>query len=382
MESLKTKVKGLVKILWSSDQHTVHPNTPTRHIISNLRDFYFTSHNLAEIDLCVFGGDFFDHLVDASDKDMRIAEYFIKEFLERCRKHNVIVRVLEGTSSHDREQPEIFVVQSPDGLDLKWVKDLSIEYFPTLGFNALYVPDNMGTKTTDEIWELTEQLLAREGLMKVDFCFFHGAFRYQLPAHLNAKAHDENKWSSIVDQIVLAGHVHIPSEYLNIRVSGSFDRISHGEEHPKGGYYVEYDISEKQTKAKFWENKKALPYVTIKLTPEDTASEIIEKVVKVIERNQYPLGSHIRLKNGSGLTTASVLAQFKEDYPNYNFKLDNVKNEDKLVGEDLYTDRKYDGINLNADNITETLLDDVFKMRDDLDESKRDELRELMKEFL
>ena len=61
------------------------------------------------------------------------------------------------------------------------------------------------------------------------------------------------------------GHVHKRSTYKKIEVAGSFDRLAHGEEEPKGFLDVTY-YSEDNRVVKFVENKDAEVYTSITLT--------------------------------------------------------------------------------------------------------------------
>ncbi len=377
----KTKTANVLKMLWSSDQHTLHNLTPTSHILSTLSTFYYTAYDLNQIDLVVLGGDFFDRLVDASNNDLRKAEYWIKEFLQRCANANVIVRVLEGTSSHDWEQPEMFEVLRPEGLNLRWVKTLSTETIEELGITVMYVPDNMGAKSTDEIWEDALAILSSQGLKLVDFIFFHGSFKYQLPAHLNHHSHDEHRWQSIVKYALFAGHVHKPSENGKIYVSGSFDRIRHGEEHPKGAYYAECNLKTETFKATFYENKKSLPYITVKVTPEMSATDVSDKLMSVMNQQHLPPHSQLRVKGGASNVVNPIVESFKKEFPLFGFAADNVKTDEQIVDDTLYSDRTYQGVTLNAGNLESSLMTYLVE-GDRLNGEDPKELSELLREFI
>ena len=42
-------MNDLISILWTSDQHNIHPRTPTNHILNNMSDFYYKQHDLSKI---------------------------------------------------------------------------------------------------------------------------------------------------------------------------------------------------------------------------------------------------------------------------------------------------------------------------------------------
>lgn len=381
LTKVSKSVKKTFRMLWSSDHHNLHDNTPTAHILSNLGDFLFRKFDLEETDFIVFGGDFFHQIVESSNLEMRRCEYWILDFLEKCKKHNVIVRVLEGTSSHDWRQPEMFELLKPTGLDLKWVRTLSIEYIEKLGINVLYVPDNMGDKKPDVIWNETIELLSSKGLKQVDFVFFHGAFKYQIDERFSEHSHDERQWKTIAKFGIFAGHVHKPSQNGNIYVSGSFDRIAHGEEHPKGGYVVDFNPETDYFKATFYENKKALPFVTLKVGVESTTSEITDRLNDLIEKHKFPLFSQIRIKGGLPEVVNPIIGFFKTNYPQFIFKAENASSPDQLVEDRLYTEQTYVGVTLTKENITESLIE-FLNDAGRIGEDDHGRIRTLIKEFI
>lgn len=369
------------KGLWFSDQHTLHNKTPTFWVLKNMSEFIYRAHDLKDIDIIVFGGDLFDRLVDAADGNLRLVQHWIRDFLIECNKHNVIVRVLEGTRSHDMEQPETFVVQKPEGLNLKWVKELSIEIIPELDLSVMYVPDNMGHMSNEQIWDKAVEKLSEAGLSKVNMIAFHGMWDYQAPPHIAHKYHNSELWSTIVDHIIFSGHVHIPSEYNKHRSSGSFDRCRHGEEHPKGGYEFEFNISQDYFKTKFWENKNALPYLTLRVSDEDDFDTLTDRLNKLIERNKLPHHSRIAVKGKNGALINGVVGWFKTTYPNFGFDVDTSETKNKLVDERMETEETYVGISADKDSLPGMLLDSIEEKHPDCPFT-RDDLGETLKEFL
>lgn len=366
--------------LWFSDQHTLHNNTPTHHVLRNASQFLTRSHNLEEVDLVVFGGDFYERLVDASHPDMRLTQHWIREFLLKCLEHNVIVRVLEGTSSHDREQPENFVVQCPDGLNLKWVKELSYEYIEELGIDMIYVPDNMSGISPDTIWNQALELLSANGVKEVDYVWFHGAFEYQIPLKFSKHSHSEVRWQSIVKRNIFAGHVHKPSKYGKIRVSGSFDRTAHGEEHPKGGYEFWWDKESDWCDSKFWENKNALPYYRVLQHPEDTNEILLDKVNKVIKLKQPVPNSRIQIRGRNGGLIKGVVEFLRGTHPGIFFDIDASSSMEKSIAADTVNDITYEGVSLTKDNFKHHLKQ--YSIEEQIDQGDMDDALELLEEFL
>ena len=349
-----------MRLLWSSDHHTFHQTTPTPHILNNLTVFLRKDHDLAKVDMVSFGGDFFERMVELPHKDTHIVFDWAKHFLYQAYKANpkIIVVWLAGTSSHDWEQPRHFLNLAPEGMDVRYIDTLCIETYDQLdGLTVMYVPDNMGALTPDEIWERALDVLKESGLEQVDQIHFHGAFEFQMLAKLRHKCHNLERWESITKYCILAGHIHTPVRKGKLITSGSFDRTKHGEEHPKGGYCVDFDLKTGFFEANFWENKNALPYLTINVEPEISVADLISDIHSFIGKRKLPHHSQIRISGGSALVVNPVLSILSKEYPYFTFKAQNEKNDDELSSDALFTTTVYSGVSLNKTSLPDSLFD-------------------------
>lgn len=370
-----------LKILWSSDQHCLHARTPTQHILDNLSRFFYVDNDLSAVDMVVFGGDMLDRLVDSKDANLLKVLDWVKKFLKRCEEENVKVRFLEGTSSHDWGQPKHFEFSTPHQADVKYVDTLSIETFADFGgLTMMYVPDNMGNLTPDEIWEKALQALNQASLSEVDLIAFHGAFYYQLPEKGRSHAHMESRWESIVKYGIFAGHVHIPSHKGKIYCSGSFDRIRHGEEHPKGGYIIHLDRAKNIFIPTFYENKNALPYLALKVNKDITAEDLIVKIHQFIRNHKLPPHSQIKVTGGLGAVVNPVVNILSQEYPKFGFRVENESEGDAVIDKALYDPALYKAKRLDENNLFEELYKEKQKDFDSLSLS-REEVEAVFKEF-
>lgn len=364
--------------LLSTDHHTLHPHTPTRHILANMDTFYYKENNLAEIDFSVLNGDFFHDLAQANDPNMLLCQRWIKKHLQICHDKKVHVRILEGTSSHDWGQPEIFDVMKPkDSPYIKYVNTLSIEFIPDLNIHVMYVPDNFGHTPTETIYDQALKLLAEWNLTQVDFIFLHGGFDYQLPPIANKKGtlYDSIKWSALAKHAIFSGHIHKPSTKYNIYCAGSFDRTAFGEMHPKGAYRFWFD--DKDFKAEFWENKNALIYDKILINKEMDSKKVRKELNNYLMKNP-PKNTHIRLVGGLSSVTDSLINEYKEQFPQYFFDLENAKEDNIEIDDTLYTPEMYQGIALTHSN----LADSLFNFMESTLQQNPDVDRALLKEIL
>lgn len=349
-------MKKVFKGLLTTDQHTLHPHTPTSHILSNLDNFYYKENNLSEIDLSVWCGDFFHDLAPANDANMLLCQRWAKKYLQICHDKKVHVRILEGTSSHDWGQPEIFDIIKPKNSPyIKYIDTLSIEHIPELDINVMYVPDNFGHTSTDTIYEQALSLLSLHKLTRVDFIFLHGGFDHQLPPIANKKGtlYDSVKWSKLAKHAIFSGHIHKPSIKDNIYCGGSFDRIAFGEMHPKGAFRFEFN--EDHFKAEFWENKNAVIYDKININTEMDSKQVSKELDKYLKKNTLP-NTHIRLVGGLGSVTNPLLSIYKERFPKLFFDAKNADAENVDIDDTLYTPEMYKGTSLTDKNLKESLL--------------------------
>ena len=224
-------------------------------------------------------GDFFDTQLSLDSRAAFVAMEIIREIKDICRSVKCDLRVLRGTFTHDRNQPKHFINgEDPDITDVKLYDTMAIEHHDKTGLDILYMPDNL---VSDDIYEDIRKLLESHGLDHVDLLIHHGYFKHMLPDALINKGLpngclEVEKTNKFVWGATLNGHVHISSIYENVISIGSFDRLAHGEEEPKGLYQI--DIDRHQVHAitgedcdvyrfTFIENMDANKFITFNLLP-------------------------------------------------------------------------------------------------------------------
>ena len=273
------------------DVHLGHHNTDTAHIIANLYREFPDNEAFGELDLFIIAGDLFDRQIDYSDPNVELIDKWMNDFLLQCKKHNVILRVLEGTPSHDWQQSANMVYANHTiGANLKYTEVLSIEYIAELGIHVLYVPDEWKHEP-DDVWLDVQRVMAEHQLEQVDFTVLHGAFEHQLPDHVPAPKHSCERYQNITRCFVFGGHIHKRSQNGNILAAGSFDRLSHGEEEAKGHLWVRTKADGRH-EIKFVENRNAKQYVSVECSGDslDLATDKIQQTVL-----RLPVGSHVRV---------------------------------------------------------------------------------------
>jgi hypothetical protein len=337
-----------------SDIHLGHRRNGTRGIVINLRDAFPDNAQTGELDIIWLAGDVFDDLLQLSDEDLADIDFWIADFLRICKKWNISVRVLEGTPSHDWKQSQRFVTMNEAaqiGADLKYVTTLSIEYIEHLGINVLYVPDEWEL-TTEKTLGQVHELLRAKGLDKVDYAIMHGQFAHQLPDHVKAQSHDSEAYLSIVKELIFIGHVHTYSRYKRILAQGSFDRLAHGEEAPKGHLRF-FKQTNGDMQVQFHENFNAMRFITIKCLGMDL-EQTLEEVDKVVLT--LPDESFVRVESES---TNPIFANMDLLIRNYPFiQFSKLSREDAESEKALIEDQTlFVPITITRDNIVPLLME-------------------------
>jgi len=333
-----------------SDIHLGHPKTPTEEIIGKLYDTFKSDATFASLDAFFIGGDLFDRLLMFSDENVKIIETWMISLLRLCKRHDVRLRVLEGTPSHDRTQSSHFAYFNEHfeiGCDLRYVDRLEIEIIPELNVSVLYVPDEWKPDTDDTWMDVTREL-ANHGLTQVDYAIMHGSFRHQLPEVAKAPKHVEERYLGIVKRIINIGHIHRASVHERIYSNGSFDRLDHGYESPKGHWLVESLGSE--DKCTFIENTKAKVYRTIDCR-DLTLEEALFKV-DYANSTGTPMGSHLRILARKDDVILTALSMIRQKYSGYHWT---TKSDDgnraKQMEERFKNDAKFIPLTITPDNI-------------------------------
>lgn len=279
-----------INIACVSDIHLGHKRNTTAEIISNLMLAFRDDASFAFLDILFLAGDVFDGLLSLPNEDVPEIDIWIGQLLNLCKKHNVKLRVLEGTPSHDWCQSQRFITINEIAAinaDVKYVKELSIEYIDDLGLNVLYIPDEWES-TTEKTFEQVQAALAAKGLTQVDLAIMHGQFEYQLPEHVKAQKHNSNDYLSIVSRLIFIGHVHVHTRHQRIVAQGSFDRLSHGEEGPKG--HVRARLKDNgECDVVFVENTGAKQFITVSCLGLELEATIkkVSKVAATLKPGTY-----------------------------------------------------------------------------------------------
>jgi DNA repair exonuclease SbcCD nuclease subunit len=355
-----------IRITSVSDIHLLHRNNKTEYIIRNLDTYLCSDEILGKTDILFIAGDLFDGPSAFSNDDIGLINIWVAKLLHKCKRFNICLRVLEGTPSHDMNQSKVFtnihqmLFKDGTGVDLQYVKTLSIEHIARFGIHVLYVPDEWNHDTFDTLVEV-KGLLKSNGLSQVDFAVMHGQFEYQLADVVKAHVkHDSSEYLALVKHLIFIGHIHKHSSMDRIFSHGSFDRLAHNEEEAKGFVYAVVN-QDGSYECEFVENKNARIYKSVKCATED-----IELNMKRIDKvaAKLPIDSFIRIVCSKDNTILSAQDELKKRWPSLNWSFSKDKEKDKSDITAAYTqEKKYTPIIINKDSIRNLLVPRLIGMQ-------------------
>ncbi|QBJ02596.1 SbcD-like subunit of palindrome specific endonuclease [Pseudomonas phage Psa21] len=364
MKTDLTKTPGFFRYLSLGDVHLGHRSTPTAMIIRNL-ELTITDELLKEVDMLIITGDLFDRQLNNGDEVVHQINRWITLLMLRCAAFKVMIRIVEGTPSHDREQSRFFTEQRVNAdidVDLHYTKNLSIEYIERLDSYFLYVPDKHNPSTDVTLAEVKLRM-AELGIEKVDFAIMHGAFSYQLPAIVPEPTHNEEEYLKLVKHQILIGHVHLMTIRERILAAGSFDRICHNDEGAKGMFKV--TVKDDGTwENVFIENRGAKKYVTLDCHGMDTKqlNFAIREFIKGLDK-----GSAVRLRCNPNDVANGDIETYRREFPllDWTVTVDKVESKKNTVAE---TFQAFDMAQFKAitrDSIKELLIPALAKFAPD-----------------
>lgn len=279
------KVPDVLKSLSFSDIHIGNPRVPATIICDNLRTMI--SPHLETTDLIFLGGDLWDRAISLSEDASHIGLDFCLWLLNEADRHHVTIRVLRGTWSHDRDQCCILKrMHTANNYknSLEYFDKITLEYIESLNIRVLYLPDDLPYESSEDVMYRVQTMMRERGWDTVDYANVHGYFAHVVPegAHTPKITFTKEQFS-FVTRAVLIGHVHTSSVSGMFFYNGSTERLSHGEEEPKGMLLV--TDTPQRVSVKFIENKHALTFKTIDLSYCTAPEEATLAFIKAVEKH-------------------------------------------------------------------------------------------------
>lgn len=310
-----------------SDVHLGHDRVRCHKMIADL-EFFLPPERLTAIDFIIITGDLFDQRLPHDGDDAYLIGRWMERLLRLCVIHNVKIRILEGTPSHDQKQSRWMLTYNDImglGADVKYYEDLSIdELFPG-GPTALYIPDEVN-HDANRTWVEVNELMRDRAMDKVNFIFSHGFYQFQTPASV-ISSHNEERYESICTDLIVNGHDHTHKVKGKVRVPGSPDRHMMGQEEDKGFLQFSYSKTRGVFDELFVINHRAVIFTTLDVVGKTQVE--VEKILTALE--DAPDGSNFRLKVSRLDESYANFARLKARFP--HFKLSNQSVESKKTSE-------------------------------------------------
>ncbi len=254
-------------ILHTADWHLGHSKTRTKEIALAIRKYLFPK--IKEVKIVTLVGDITDTTISLSSSSSYILTALFIDLFYLLDRYNVVMRIVRGTIMHDRDQLQFvdkLLKRLPINPDVKVINKPSVEYIESLSSSFLYLPDDLPFQNKAALFRHVKQLLISTG-GEVDYVLCHGMFDFTCKGFFIPDAYSVKDFS-FCKQLILAGHIHTPQNRNKVLYSGSFDRLSHNEEHKKGFYIV-------GDKVEFIQNKDAILYKSITY-PTSTIDKLYE----------------------------------------------------------------------------------------------------------
>jgi len=372
-----------VSIATISDVHLGHHKVPSEDIVRGLYAAFPDNDTTGELDIIFIAGDFFDRNIHLSHEGVGCIQLFISDLIKLCEKRDIILRILEGTPSHDWRQNALFIniaKMLKSSCNVRWIDKLYIEHIDALNMDVLYVPDEW-EHDPNETWKQVQCLLSQHDLKQVDMGVMHGMFGFQLPNNIKLSHHDEFKYSDIVKHYITIGHVHVQRQWRNILAQGSFDRFCHGEEAAKGHYRLDISLADNGSDSiRFITNKLATKFITINCLGLSVAESLEVIQASVVKK---PNGSHFRIIASAGSEIASAKRDIETMYPEFRWTMSRETVEDGQLASPFKLTQNFTPANINKETIKRLTLKFLAdKHNGELDTEKLNRLEGLLNEVI
>jgi DNA repair exonuclease SbcCD nuclease subunit len=315
------------------------------------------NHNtFKKLDIIFLAGDVFDKMLSSSSKEFIMAIEWLSIVAMYCVKHNIKLRILEGTPSHDWHQSSAFSASLDNlgiSIDYKYVDTLSVESMDDLGISILYVPDEWNHNADDTLTEV-KSLYNKLDIKQTDIAIMHGQFKFQLPMIDLPSSHVEDEYLSLVKYYINIGHIHTSSVYGRILAQGSVDRLAHNEEEAKGCMVMNiYHTGDMDFV--FIKNPNAYPFRKFDLSKLDT-KEIVAFLNKQLPK--LALGTRVKIVV-SGSDVNKLLLPVRDKFKDLIFKIE----KKKVVSDKVIVKNRVEFVPfaITQDNITDLLIEDISK---------------------
>lgn len=350
-----------------SDTHVYARSVATSGILNGCTDIINRAVERG-VKIFLLTGDFFDRQLPVNTDEYTDIQMWINGFLSKCNQNNIILRILEGTPSHDCGQCKMFIEMNESReekyrVDVRHVKSIEIEYIESLDLNLLYVPDQTSSPVEVTMARIDE-LLNIHGLDKVDIALTHAYWDYQLPSHQADHGFKPSDFKKRVRYAVFNGHIHTPTSYGIVHTVGSTARTSHNEEEEKGGIYGRLTRTSRVS-GTLNLSRINNPHTVLFKTIDIRGLSMEESMATLKPWLSSPDGSNLRPWYNRGDAFDGAIGDLIREYPQFKWKTKVEKEERKLSKTLVSLEEKYEGVEITPTSLPDLLREKFSAVHDD-----------------
>ena len=209
------------KITAVGDLHFGNPKLKSEELYIKLVKYLYPE--LANTQLLLLTGDTYDQLTTVNSSANRYVLKFIQDIYSISSKTGMVIRVLHGTYSHDRDQVAIFDNLALPNTNAKVICKIDCEKLECFNreLKIAYIPDNLPYKHSNEVMNYLDNVYKCLGWDKADIVLGHGSFDYALGCsneHLPECTYTIEQIKPYVkdDGLVIMGHIHTIAVVLTV----------------------------------------------------------------------------------------------------------------------------------------------------------------------
>lgn len=281
--------------------------------------------SMKKIDFIVIDGDYFDHKIYLNEKISKYSMEFMDRIVNLAKDHHCPIRIVYGTESHEANQYNIFSIYNDDNVDFKVIYTVEEEeLLPNL--KVLYIPE-------EHVYSKKEHYGSfLDNKEKYDYVFGHGVIQEVMTeasrstkeksdfTRMKVPVFTTSELISMCKGQIYFGHYHINTNIMDkVFYVGSYSRWEHGQEEPKGFYYLTCNPEKEIYEQKFIENSLARKFITYTYGYDSKVMEdentLLEELNKRDKLTELVDGDHVR-----------YIFNIPENHPNPEFII-NALNE-------------------------------------------------------
>lgn len=297
-------------------------------------------------DILIFAGDYFEKKLSMTDTAAFYANMFFNEVMNIVKDTKTIVRMIQGTMSHELNQLQIFKPFEANVSDYNFKIIETAQTENICGMDILFLPEEYPQDSNEYYKEFKEkEYNAIFGHGTWDFIAFDSQIEHSNRTDMNsAPVFIYQDWEkTIPNGFVSFGHIHSRHVYKKkIFYSGSFSRWGFGEKSERGFTKFEYDLDEKTYNIDFINNTLAPKYEDIELSKIYNENTDIKELLDVLENFEKNIDNIRLILDNIPSEVISILKNKYSGSTNVKILVKNLKQKEIALQENQEIQNKFD----------------------------------------